>query len=76
MDMFPNPGDGLVTLSGNQDFTFRIYNSLGQLVYKDPAEKLQKLARFDSRILAPGIYLVNGISESGSSEVKKLIVAR
>jgi len=79
LDMFPNPGtsgNDLITLQGNQDFTFLIYNSLGQLVYRDPGVPDQNLVRLDSRIFTPGIYLVKGISVSGASEVKKLIVAR
>ena len=74
MELFPNPGVEMVTLRGNQSFTYQIYNSLGQLIFGDPLAPGTQLVRFDSRILAPGIYFVSGISESGASDVKRLIV--
>jgi hypothetical protein len=76
MDLFPNPGIEQVTFQANQNFTIRIYNSLGQLVYRDADTSTQNQLRFDSRTLNPGVYLVSGISESGARDVKKLIVAR
>jgi hypothetical protein len=76
LEVFPNPGVEQVTLRGNQNFTIEIYNSLGQLVFENPTATEQTLVRFDSRMLHPGIYLINGISLSGATQVKKLIVAR
>ncbi len=76
LDVFPNPGVEFVTLRGNQHFTVEIYNSLGQLVLKNQGIPPQTLMRFDSRILYPGIYLIKGISVSGASQVKKLLVVR
>ncbi|GJM28648.1 MAG: hypothetical protein DHS20C17_12830 [Cyclobacteriaceae bacterium] len=73
MELFPNPGDGQVTLRGNQHFIYEIYNSQGQRVMESlPVPK--NLAGFDSRLLAPGIYLINGISITGAKYVQKLIV--
>lgn len=76
LDLFPNPGIDLVTLRGNQNFTYEIYNSLGQLIYGNLGSTAQTLMRFDSRALQPGIYLVRAVSTSGGDDVKKLIVAR
>jgi hypothetical protein len=76
LEVFPNPGVEQVTLRGNQNFTIEIYNSLGQLVFENLTATEQTLVRFDSRMLHPGIYLINGISLSGATQVKKLIVAR
>ena len=74
MELFPNPGVDLITLRGNQHFTYEIYNSLGQLIHENPNAPSTMLVRFDSRVLAPGIYLVNGISDSGTRDVKRLVV--
>ena len=76
MELFPNPGTGLISLRGNQNFTIEIYNTMGQLVLGDLGNPDQSIIRFDSRRLHPGIYLVNGISSTGSRFVQKLIVAR
>ena len=76
MELFPNPGKGLVTLRGNQNFTIEVYNTLGQLVMGDLGNPEQSLIRFDSRLLHPGIYLVNGISANGGRHVIKLLVTR
>lgn len=74
LKLFPNPGDGDVTLRGNQNFTYVIYNSQGQLVMEDLVSS-QNQAGLDTRLLAPGIYLIKGIStSSGASDVQKLIV--
>jgi len=74
LEVFPNPGVEMVTIHGNQKFMVEIYNNLGQLVLRNQAAPEQTLIRLDSRILLPGIYLVNGISVSGATQVKKLIV--
>lgn len=76
LEVFPNPGVEYVTLRGNQNFSVEIYSSLGQLVYKNQGVSEQALMRFDSRILPPGVYLIKGISISGATQVKKLLVAR
>ncbi len=74
LELFPNPSvDDLITLRGNQNFIFEIYNGLGQLVLSSQ-EDPNRLIRFDSGILAPGIYLINGISMSGGKDVRRLIV--
>jgi hypothetical protein len=74
LELFPNPGDGDVTLRGNQNFTYVIYNSQGQSVM-GILKSSQNMAGLDTRLLAPGIYLIKGIStSSGASDVRKLIV--
>jgi len=72
--VYPNPGERLVTLQANQNFIYSIYNSQGQLIMSDLPASTENQASFDSRILAPGIYIIRAIAPNGARDATRIIV--
>ncbi len=69
--MFPNPTDGELKLSANENFEFEIFTLQGKRVFQQKAESSfynADLSEFQS-----GVYLLK-VSIDGSSKTQKLII--
>lgn len=66
VSIYPNPTNGLVTISGKESYTFAgIYNLAGQLICTMPIVNQQ----FDVSALKSGLYLVTLCNNKGVSHV-------
>jgi hypothetical protein len=70
--IYPNPNDGSFRLSGlAQNTTLKIYNSLGEVVFKKEIREKSSLIQLNH--LTTGIYFIEVISENNRS-IKRMIV--
>jgi hypothetical protein len=77
--VFPNPNTGQFTIQLNTYFatantTVNVYNTLGQVVYSQPASETFEIS-LDRTSIQSGIYFVHLVNASGkTSEVQKIVV--
>ena len=69
--MYPNPSNGVLNLSANQNFEFEIYTLQGKKVYQQKAASNMYTTELYS--LQKGIYLVK-LNISGVMKTQKLII--
>ena len=67
--VFPNPTNGIVNLNINNKTSVIVYNSIGQIVYRNNAI----YRRFELNT-KPGLYIIDIHLEDGTSEKKKLVI--
>ena len=73
-DVFPNPGNGQLTISisGNYEkYDLKIYNMLGENVF---SQILDAQTTHINLNLKSGMYFVNILDDSGSKSTRKLII--
>lgn len=82
VNLFPNPADDILTIvyetPDNERYEFRVYNALGQLVYRNqdlPNRFGAKTLEVDLSNWPQGLYSVL-IFRGESEEARKLIIAR
>lgn len=75
LSVFPNPSNGVFTISGKEAMTLNIVNDLGQTVR---AIELDETNNHNSEIsnLSNGIYFIIGQSKEGTLVKQKLIVTQ
>jgi PKD repeat protein len=81
LDIYPNPGNGLVTLHSlvvpAGDYSLKVYNTLNSLVFTEPAVNVkgELLKNLDLRHLASGVYLLR-FENATTGWSKQLIIKR
>ena len=68
--VYPNPVSNTLYISSNADFTYSMYNNMGQEVVKGNAQGSQ---RINVNELPKGIYFLR-ITSGGQTNVQKIIV--
>jgi hypothetical protein len=76
--IFPNPGDGNFTLSGElpNDARIEVYNTLGQMVYRKQLSPGSNQQAVQLGALAPGVYVWKIISYGREEKRDRLVIAR
>ena len=69
VNVYPNPSNGLFYLDQNlnteRDFTIRIYNSVGEMIFNEVKSGLAKNHVLDLERQSPGVYLMSIATEDG-----------
>ena len=74
LQLFPNPADDLVEIRANQNFSWKLYNILGQEVLSGPSASLGNRYQFEGLTLVNGVYLLRATGASGIKETKRLLI--
>lgn len=72
---WPNPNDGVLNLMLDTSAQVRVYNGAGQCVYTKALNSGQHAWQFPTSC-ADGVYWVQALSEEGTQQVSKVVLAR
>ncbi len=76
LQLFPNPAQDLIQLRANQTFTWKLFNSLGQLIFSGPDANFSNNYQFNGNTLGDGVYLLKAVGTTGIEETEKLLILR
>lgn len=65
LSVYPNPSEGVVSINYNGDYSLRIFNLLGEVVYSNEVRGNIESLTIDLSNLNNGIYMVNVTSDEG-----------
>ncbi len=65
LSVYPNPSEGVVSINYNGDYSLRIFNLLGEVVYSNEVRGNNESLTIDLSNLNNGIYMVNVTSDEG-----------
>jgi hypothetical protein len=65
LSLYPNPSNGIVTINYKKDYSIRIFNILGEVVYLNELSNNDESLTIDLNHLSNGIYMVSVSSEEG-----------
>ena len=65
LSLYPNPSDGVVTINYTKNYSVRIFNLLGEVVYLNEVSNNDESLTIDLTHLNNGIYVVSVSSEEG-----------
>lgn len=66
--IYPNPAKDYFYLNSNEEFQIQLYDLTGKLISQKAGNQM------DISLFPNGIYVVKGISDSGKSFAKKIII--
>lgn len=72
--VFPNPSNGIFSVLSSKRLTMRMISSMGQVLTEDREIPASSNVTFQFGFLAPGVYILDFVSEEGDRVTKKLII--
>jgi len=72
--VFPNPTDGIIQLSGllKENWQLSLLDITGREVFRQEAQAVGGIIRYDLSHLKPGVYVIN-LKSNEESIMKKII---